>query len=109
MSMPQSRSWSRAGMRVIKKFAGTHTAVVATAGGRTDGDRPMVALGCCHLAYPSDGSCFNRCNGSYHWEGWGCCQSGSTFYSCGECTTGSDCYSGSILCSYGEHVPGGCA
>ena len=109
MSMPKSRSWSRAGMRVVKKVAGTNTAVVTTADGRTESNRPMVAFGCCNLAYESDGSCFDRCSGSYHWESWGCCQGGSTFYSCNECTTGSSCSSGTILCSYGTHVPGGCA
>lgn len=110
MSTLENKSWSRFGMRVVEKFAGggsTQQPKAAASGGQ-DGARPLVRFGCCNLVFPSDASCINKCTGSYSWKSWGCCQSGE-FYSCGECTTGSNCNTGTFKCSYGTRVPGGCA
>lgn len=108
ISTRENKSWSRLGMRVVEKFAGSGSPKPVADSAGEDGVQPLVALGCCNLAKTSDATCLDRCGGSYHWKSWGCCQSGE-FYSCGECTTGSNCSSGSFLCSYGTHVPGGCA
>lgn len=108
MSTASSGSWTRFGIRVIERISDVkmdETDPKISVKGVT---QPLVRLGCCNLAKPSDASCINRCTGSYHWKSWGCCQGGQ-FYSCGECTTGGNCNTGPFKCSYGTRVPGGCA
>lgn len=110
-------SWSSLGMRTIEKLAGGPAVAVEAPGQesvrkveRKDGS-VTYAVACCSLALPPTTGCWGACDdrAGYTMRSWGCCHNGSTFYSCMECTTGGNCYSGSFYCSYAQHVPGGCA
>ena len=62
------------------------------------------ADGCCNLAYCNTCGVYGsgceqvNCGSGRHLESWQCPVSGG-YWICYECTTGSDCYSGSISCS----------
>lgn len=102
MTMQETTSWSRFGMRVIERLARTRSATPAAA-------RLDHSAGCCHLALKSDAGCADKCRKrpAYRMRTWGCCQAGQ-FYSCQECTKGDTCHEGPYLCSYATRVPGGC-
>lgn len=90
---------ARAGRLAAAGMAGAVAALVARP---TQAQAGTYTYYCCHLAKAPSSSCPTQCHyqtPTYHLNGWYCFQ-GTTRWYCGECTTGSDCYSGIFLCSY---------
>ncbi|GAA4087931.1 hypothetical protein [Actinomadura miaoliensis] len=82
---------------------------VGAVAGVTALQRPAAAATwrCCSLAFGQPNCPINSQGQAYCNRGtmkvWNCC-SGSRLYACGECTSGSNCYSGTFYCSAGWTV-----
>lgn len=98
MTQPQRSWWVRPGARMLEQAVAQLDRV--TAQRRQDASIQGVVK-CCYLALDPDPGCYSWCinhGGGYWIQYWWCCHAGYR-YQCQECTNGSNCYGGDILCS----------
>jgi len=90
---------------ILTRFVGVSAGLFA--GLATRGTATALAgnYACCNLAFPHGPFCTScgyacwNCPSGYHAHVWYCCY-GGRLCGCGECNTGTDCWSGSFKCSY---------
>jgi hypothetical protein len=100
-TVPKARETRR---RILTRFVGASAGLFAGLAARGTPTALAGNYACCNLAFPHGPFCPScgtgcwTCPPGYHAHAWYCCYAGS-LWGCGECNTGSDCWTGSFTCS----------